>query len=300
MILVTGGTGFIGQHLVRQLVALGYDVRLLLRPSPNSPGLPTGLPVQVAVSSLHDQRGLRAALKDISIVIHLAGTESLGSRSDLDGVDINGTRSLTSAAKEAGIDRLVYLSHLGADKASAFPVFKAKAIAENLITHSGVPSTVFRSAVVFGPNDHFTTVFANVIKISPRVLFLPGNGSNLLQPIWINDLIACLIMSLEDPASVGKVYQVGGGETLTFLSIIELIMDKIDIYRRIVPVMPGYLRVLSVWLEQSRRFPISNYWIDYLAVDRTCPLDSVARAFNLIPARFHQSLDYLLPETNEL
>ena len=130
MILVTGGTGFIGQHLVRQLVSQGYEVRLLLRPSPHSPNLPTGLPVQVAVSSLQDQRGLRAALKGINTVIHLAGTESRGSRSDLDGVDINGTHSLTSAAKEAGIDRFIYLSHLGADKASAFPVLKAKAIAE--------------------------------------------------------------------------------------------------------------------------------------------------------------------------
>lgn len=293
MILVTGGTGFIGQHLVRQLVELGYDVRLLLRPSSRTPGLPTGLPVQVAVSSLQDQRGLRAALKDINIVIHLAGTESLGNRSDLAGVDIDGTRSLAIAAKEAGIDRLVFLSHLGADKASAFPVLKAKAIAENLITSSGVPYTIFRTAVVFGPNDHFTNVFAKVIEISPRMMLIPGNGTNLLQPIWINDLIACVIMSLEDPNFAGRVFQIGGGESLTFFSIIELIMDRIGIHRRIVPVMPGYLRVLSVWFEQSKRFPISNYWIDYLAVDRTCPLDSVSRNFNLIPARFHQSLDYL-------
>ncbi len=299
MILVTGGTGFIGQHLVRQLVALGYDVRLLLRPSVRTPGLPTGLPVQVAVSSLQDQRGLRAALKDVSIVIHLAGTEALGVRSDLDGVDISGTRSITLAAKEAGIDRFVYLSHLGADKASAFPVLKAKAIAENLVTHSGIPSTIFRTAVVYGPNDHFTTVFAKMVEISPHIFLMPGDGSNLLQPIWINDLIACLIMSMEDSSSEGMTYRIGGGETLTFLSIIQLIMERIDLHRRIVPVMPGYLRVLSVWLEQSRRFPISNYWIDYLAVDRTCPLDSVSRNFNLIPARFHQSLDFLNPKTIE-
>jgi hypothetical protein len=57
--------------------------------------------------------------------------------------------------------------------------------------------------------------------------------------------------------------------------------------------MPGYLRVISVWLEQNQRFPVSAYWIDYLAVDRTCALDSLSRDFNLIPARFHQSLDYL-------
>ncbi len=293
MILVTGGTGFIGQHLVRQLVTQGYEVRLLLRPSPKSPNLPTGLPVQVAVSSFNDPRGLRAALKGINTVIHLAGTESLGILSDLDGVDVDGTRAMTSAAKEVGIDRFLFLSHLGADKASAFPVLKAKAIAENLVTHSGVPYTIFRTAVVYGPNDHFTNSFSRMIDMSPFALLIPGDGSNLLQPIHIQDLIACVIAALEDPDSENRLYSIGGGESLSFLSIIQTIMDKIEKRRRIIPIMPGYLRVISVWLEQSRRFPVSAYWIDYLAVDRTCALDSLSRDFNLIPARFHQSLEYL-------
>jgi uncharacterized protein YbjT (DUF2867 family) len=296
VILVTGGTGFIGQHLVRQLVLQGYKVRILLRPSPESPNLPTGLPIQVAVSSLNDRRGLRAALKDIDTVVHLAGTESLGVRSNLDGVDVEGTRSLSIAAKEAGINRILFLSHLGADKASAFPVLKAKAIAESLITHSGVDSTIFRSAVVFGPNDHFTNVFAKVIRISPVALLIPGNGSSLIQPIWVQDLVTCMVMSLEDPASANKTYLLGGGETISFLDVLGLIMDRIKITRRTIPIPPGYLRLLSVWLEQSRRFPISAYWIDYLAADRICPMDSMSRNFNLIPARFHQSLSYLTPQ----
>jgi NADH dehydrogenase len=293
VILVTGGTGFIGQHLVRQLVTQGYEVRLLLRPSPKSPNLPTGLPVQVAVSSFNDSRGLRAALKGINTVIHLAGTESLGIKSDLDGVDINGTRAITAAAKEVGVDRFVFLSHIGADKASAFPVLKAKAIAENLIIHSGVPYTIFRTAVVYGPNDHFTNCFSRMIDMSPYVLLIPGDGSNMLQPIHIQDLAACVIASLENPEGENRVYTIGGGESLSFLTIIQTIMDRIKKHRRIIPIMPGYLRVISVWLEQNRRFPVSAYWIDYLAVDRTCALDSLSRDFNLIPARFHQSLDYL-------
>jgi uncharacterized protein YbjT (DUF2867 family) len=295
VILVTGGTGFIGQHLVRQLVLQGYEVRILLRPSPESPNLPTGLPVQVAVSSLNDRRGLRAAFKGIDTVIHLAGTETLGIRSNLEGVDIEGTKTLTITAKEAGIDRIMFLSHLGADKASAFPVLKAKAIAESLITHSGVNSTIFRSAVVFGPNDHFTNLFARIIRISPLALLIPGNGSTLLQPLWVLDLVACMVMALEDPASINKTYLVGGSETIPFLEILGLIMDKIKISRRTIPIPPGYLRLLSVWLEQSRRFPISAYWIDYLAADRICPLDSLPRNFNLIPTRFRQSLSYITP-----
>ena len=132
-------------------------------------------------------RGLRAALKGINTVIHLAGTELLGIKSDLDGVDIEGTRAITSAAREVGVDRFLFLSYIGSDKASAFPVLKAKAIAENSITHSGIPYTIFRTAVVYGPNDHFTHSFARMIKMTPYVFLIPGDGSNMLQPIHIQD-----------------------------------------------------------------------------------------------------------------
>jgi len=293
MILVTGGTGFVGQHLVRQLVLNGYDVRILLRPSAKTPKLPTGVPVEVAVSSLNDKRGVKAALKGIDTVFHLAGTENLGLQSDLEGVDIAGTRSLSLVASEAGIDRIIFLSHLGADQASAFPVLKAKAIAENFILRSGIDYTIFRSAVVFGENDHFTNLFAKIIRISPLALLIPGDGSTSLQPILVDDLITCMVLSLKDPSTLNKIYQVGGGESLPFIQILDQIMDKINVRRRLIPIPPGYLRLISVWLEQNRSFPISAYWIDYLAADRICPLDSLTRNFNLIPARFHQSISYL-------
>ena len=73
MILVTGGTGFVGRALVRQLVANGLNVRTLIRPSARTPNLPRGVPVEVAVVGLNDERGLRAALRGVDVVYHLAG-----------------------------------------------------------------------------------------------------------------------------------------------------------------------------------------------------------------------------------
>ncbi|MGA2490686.1 MAG: NAD(P)H-binding protein, partial [Anaerolineales bacterium] len=92
MILLTGGTGFIGRSLTRQLVETGQQIRLLLRPSPRTPRLPVGVSVEVAVSSLNDVRGLRAAMKDVDAVYHLAGGEGEGGRANLQAVDIEGTR----------------------------------------------------------------------------------------------------------------------------------------------------------------------------------------------------------------
>jgi uncharacterized protein YbjT (DUF2867 family) len=156
MILITGGTGFIGRALTRQLVESGRQVRVLLRPSSQTPKLPTGVPVEVAVSSLGDVRGLRAALRGVDTVYHLVGGEGEGGRANLQAVDIDGTHNLCDASVDAGIDRFLYISHLGADRASAFPVLKAKAIAEEYIRKSGVPHTILRGSILFGPADNFT------------------------------------------------------------------------------------------------------------------------------------------------
>ena len=146
MILVTGGTGFIGQMVVRQLKAADQVVRLLLRPSKTTPNIPQGLAVDAAISSLIDERGMKAALKGVDTVVHLAGAERLSNQADLSNVDVLGTQILVKAATEAGIRRLVFLSHLGANQSSAFPVLRAKGLAEIAITRSRLNFTVLRSA----------------------------------------------------------------------------------------------------------------------------------------------------------
>ena len=144
MILVTGGTGFIGNILVRQLASSGYPIKLLIRPSKETPQLPKGLPLEVAVSSFSDEKGLRAALKGVDVVYHLASAEAQGRKAQLTEVDVQGTQAIIQAAMQARIDRFFYISHLGADRASAFPLMKAKAIAEHTIKESGIPYTIIQ------------------------------------------------------------------------------------------------------------------------------------------------------------
>ncbi|HCS38216.1 MAG TPA: hypothetical protein DIW44_01360 [Anaerolineaceae bacterium] len=296
MILVTGGTGFIGRNLIKALVESGHKVRILLKPSTTSPNFPKGIPVEVAVSSLSDQRGVRAALKDVNQIFHLAGAERKGSRGDLNQVDVEGTSTLMQAAKETKIDRVYYLSHHGAARASAYPVLKAKAIAEHWIINSGIPYTIVRTGSVFGPGDQFTVPLAKLIKISP-IFLMPSKGHVLLQPLWIDDLINVLLLIREDPKAVNRIYSIGGMEPLPYREIVRLIMNKTGIKRYIIPVSPATLRSLSLWIDQIfPSFPVSIFWLDHLAEDRTANLDSLPREFGIMPARFHQHLDYLTTE----
>ena len=295
MIFVTGGTGFIGETLVRQLLATGRPVRVLLKPSPKSPQIPKGVSLDVAVSSLLDERSLRSAMKGVDVIFHLAGAERQGIRGDLSQVDVEGTRILSRVAVEAGVSRIFYLSHLGADRASAYPVLKAKALAENHIIQSGLDYTIFRSAVVYGPRDQFTQPLAYLLKHIPFIFPLPGDGGSLIQPLWVEDLATCLMIALEEDHTIGQTYDVGGSETYSIRQVVEILQDKLDTRRRLVEIPPPYLRFAFFTLGQVfKQFAMSYYALDYLSADRTCPLDTLPRLFGLMPERFTYQLDYLL------
>ena len=292
--MCAGGTGFIGKALVRQLTEAGFPVRLLIRPSKQSPDLPRGLPLDVAVSSLTDMRSLRSAMMDVNIVYHLAGVEWHGAHASLMDIDILGTQAVSQVAADAGVRRFFYISHLGADRASAYPVLKAKAIAEENIRRSGVNHTIIRSALVYGLNDHFTSGLARLLYALPNFFFIPEEGNTLLQPIWVEDLVTCMVWALDNNLTINQTYSVGGPEYLTFSHIVQSVLEQIKLHRRLVHISPPYLRALTVLFESMfPGLPVSVYWLDYLATNRTCSLDVVSRVFNILPSRFDHTLDHL-------
>ncbi len=295
MILVTGGTGFIGSALVRNLVNQGFEVRLLIKPSKETPRIPKQVPVQVAVSSLKDAKGLKAALKGVDTIFHLAGTERKGVEADLEGVDIHGTEAILDAAQSQKVKRFFYLSYLGAERSSAYPVLKAKGIAEGIIRQSKIPYTIFRSTIVYGRGDQFTTALAQLIRKIPIISPLVGDGSVMLQPVWIEDLVTCMVMKLYDDTFESKQIEIGGGEYLSLKQTMQHISNKLDSHKLIIPFSQAFLRSFSINLQQVLRIPILPiFLLDYLATEHICALDKMAIQFGLIPARFNQTIDYLI------
>ncbi len=294
MILVTGATGFVGRALLPRLTEAGHAVRCLVRASRRSPRLPAGVPVQLALGALDDPRALRAALAGVEVVIHLAGAEWRGRHGDLLAVDVQGTRAVAEAARAAGVRRLVYLSHLGADRASAYPVLKAKGIAEEFVRQSGVPHLILRSALLYGREDALVNTLAAVVSLSPGVVLLPSISKLRLQPLWVEDLATCLEWSLAEEALRDQTVALGGPEFFTLPELVTMIMERIGARRTLLNTNPVWLRTGAWLLEQLLpRSPLTANWLDHLAVSRLCELTSVTRYFGLKPARLEPTLAYL-------
>jgi len=270
---------------------MGYDVRVLLRPATVSPALPTGISMDVALCSMRDERGIRAAMVDVDAVIHLAG--GLWREDEFEPY-IHGSKVLADAAGQAGVKRLVLLSHLGADAMSAYPALRAKALAERFVKRSQTPFTIVRSSLVFGEQDQFTTSIARLLSLAPGFLPMPGNGETLLQPIWVEDLATALVWTLEDEATLDGTYEIGGPEFIPFREVVKMVMQRTRLRRVLIPFRQPYLRFGARLLGRFfHNPPITPVWLDYLAVDRTADLYTLPRVFQVRPARMEGKLDYL-------
>ena len=294
MVLVTGGTGFLGRSVIRKLSQSDYQVRTLMRPSRRSPELPSGIPVEAAISSLVDKRGVRAAMVGVKSVVHLAGAERGGLEAGLRAVDVEGTRVLVEAARQAGVSRIVFVSHLGAEPSSAYPALRAKALAEDAIRKSGLPYTIIRSSLVYDEGDRFTTSLAMLLGISPGIFPIPGDGKTAIQPVWVDDLATCMAWSLEEESMVGKTYDVGGPEFLTLRQVVEMVMQAAGSRRWLLNTSPLYLRGITWALQRILpNPPLTTFWFDYLASSRTASLDSMPTIFGLKPSMMIDQLRYL-------
>ena len=294
MILVTGGTGFVGRTVLRHLSAAGFQVRTLLKPAQRSPRLPAGVPVDVALASLNDPRGIRAALVGVDSIVHLASAERTGNPAALQRTDVDGTRTLAEAGAQAGVRHLVYVSHLGANRESAYPVLRAKAQAEEHLRIAGVPHTILRPAILFGAEDHFTRPLAMLAASVPLVFLLPGDGDMLLQPLWVEDLATAITWTLEDRPPSAAALELGGPEYHSLRQVMSLVLAAAGLTRIILPTRQPYLRAGAAMLRRLLpRPPITPFFLDYLAANRTAEIDSVPRLFGLQPARLEAHLDHL-------
>ena len=294
MILVTGSTGFIGRKLLEKLDAEGLDYRLLLLSGEQQSFLPKEKNYDIVLSSMEDAGSLRSAFIDVETVYHLSISETLGSKADLAKLEVAYLDTFINIAKNAGIKRFFYVSHLGADKNSAYGLLKAKGMGEEVLRKSGLAYTIFRTSRLFGEGDRFTESIARLIRKFCGFFFLPGEGQVLLQPLWVEDFVTALVWSLDHNDLIDQTIEIGGSEQLSYREVAQLVADGMNRKIRFLKISPVNYSFFTQMIENRMKDPpINVYWMDYLAENRTCDLDSMSRIFDIQPARMKQKLSYL-------
>ena len=293
MILVTGATSFVGRATVARLAAEQRDVRCLLRPSQRNQRLATGVPFSTVSASMNDVPALRTAMQDVTAIVHLTGEEDLDREGTLRS-HIEDTAQLVAAAQEAGVRRFIYLSRLGANRASAYPLYRARGEVETVIRESGLDVTILQAPVIYGAEDVSTNALVMLAKAIPFLLPIPNAGLSRFQPLWIVDLTTCILATLDRDDLIGQTIPIGGPEHFTLDQMVTEILAAAGLRRRLVHVRMPLARFAVASLDALLpRTPLPTWGLDLITLGGTTDLVTIPRHFGFEPCRFRECLDYL-------
>ena len=228
MILVTGGTGFVGSAIAKELLRRGEDVAVLGRDA-DKIRRRLGTNVEARVGDVSDPATLAAAMRGIDIVINAvqfpgSPIENRRKGYTYEEVDLKGTRNQVDAAKAAGVRRFVYVSGVGAAKDAAKHWFRYKWEAENYVQKSGLEWVVLRPTWVFGPEDVSLNRF---LGFADKLPFVPmfGNGKQDMQPVFVDDVGRAAADCVLKPAAVNTVFEIGGPDVMSMNDVVVAALE---------------------------------------------------------------------------
>jgi NADH dehydrogenase len=256
-VLVTGGTGFVGPHVVHTLRASDLPVRALVRDSGRGSRL-SAWGVDLAVGDVTDPASLRAACEGADTVVHLVAIIK-GSEADFDRVMSQGTRNVVAAAEEAGVRRVVLASALGLDERSrdAVPYFRAKWDMERAVRDSGLEHVIFRPSFVFGSDGGVLPTFVRLARFAP-VTPIVGPGTQRLQPIWVEDLAEYYARAITEPAAANRTFDLGGPEAVSWNEFWERLKRVLGVRRPSIHVPFGAMRLQATLTERLPGAPVTR------------------------------------------
>ena len=244
-IAVLGGSGFIGRYVVKRLAARGEVLTVGGRHAAAAKYLKLqGEVGQVGLVnlSLSDEPVLRAFLSGNEAVVNSVGILRQSGRQRFELLHHTGPARLARLAREAGIERFVHLSAIGADPRSSSAYARSKAAGEQAVRDAFPTATILRPSVVFGPEDQLFNRFAALALITP-VLPLIGGGETRFQPVYVGDVAEAVIKCLDDPATAGRTYELGGPKVYSFRGLMELLLAEIRRKRLLIDLPFGLASV---------------------------------------------------------
>ncbi|MFB6132534.1 MAG: complex I NDUFA9 subunit family protein [Halanaeroarchaeum sp.] len=290
-ILVTGGTGFIGTPLCRELADRGHEVTALSR-SASADDVPRA--VETVVGDVTEYESIDDAVDGKDVVVNLVALSPLFKPSGGDEmheiVHVGGTENVVEAAEAHGLEAIVQMSGLGADPNAPTKYLQTKGEAERVVRDSALDWTIFRPSVVFGDGGEFIP-FTKLLT-TPYVTALPGGGTTRFQPIFVGDLVEMLADGTVDDAHRGRVFEIGGPEVLSLADVTRLVYR---VQGRSTVVLPIPMALAGIGLsivDPLSIVPFGNDQFQSLRVDNV-PAHNDVDAFDVDESSMTSVEDYL-------
>jgi NADH dehydrogenase len=217
-VLVLGGSGFVGRQVCEQLARLGWLITVPTRRAVNAARVQSLPGLTVIEANVHQEADLARLMPGHDAVVNLVAVLH-GSEERFENVHVDLPGKIASAMKKAGVQRLVHISALGADPQGPSMYQRSKARGETVLHNAGLQLTVLRPSVIFGAEDKFLNLFADLQAVAP---FMPLAGSGTrFAPVWVGDVARAVVVCLQKLDTLGQTYELCGPDVMTLGELVQ-------------------------------------------------------------------------------
>jgi NADH dehydrogenase len=234
-VTVFGGTGFLGRAVVARLLDAGMTIRVASRqPEPVSAYRAVGR-VSLVQADVRDAQAVTAAVEGAQAVVNAVGLYLQRGAETFDAIHVQGAATVARLAARAGVRKLIHVSGIGADRASASGYVRARANGESVVRDGFEAAVILRPSVLFGPGDAFLNTIDAFTRVTP--LFpLFGRGQTRLQPVYVDDVADAIYRCIDGEVATGRLCELGGPKVYTYRQVVERVLGFRGRRRLLLPV----------------------------------------------------------------
>jgi len=250
-IVVVGASGFVGKNLRKFLHELNLDVLAISRKNFRK----HASEVKITSTNLLEPK-LQSKLKNYDALIHLIGIGRQSSKSTFEEINLNLTKNVIKACKNAGIKKIIFISGLGVSRSNKSDYFVSKYKAEREIINSGLDYTIFRASYIIGKTDYLTKALSKQMK--KGVVIIPGSGKYRLQPISVVDVAKIILEAINEKKFSKKILDLVGPQKMSFEDFVKLFTKNTSVKIQKINLESAY--------DEAKRNPRSVYGLESLNI----------------------------------